>query len=161
MLISCFSPDGSGVPPTATFAKNYAQSRCSNGQVACWPDGNSSSDGALLLKTEIDDGECDAPQYRTLPSARRSWRTTHSKERSGGSSRPSRQAGAHYSGGQPRPSSDRVLRALFLLPETHAADDAVTADFGCGHACGGTDNGSLGGSRCRRDRGRMAGWKDR
>ena len=46
-------------------------------------------------------------------------------------------ARAHYSGGQPRPSSDRVRGALLLLPETHASDDAVTADPGCDHACGG------------------------
>ena len=44
--------------------------------------------------------------------------------------------------GQPRSPLDRVLRALFLSPATHASDDTVTADFGCDHACGHPDDGA-------------------
>ena len=50
MLISCFSPDNASVPPCSNIRKKLSAIKCSNGQVGCLPDGNSSNNGTLLQK---------------------------------------------------------------------------------------------------------------
>jgi hypothetical protein len=76
MLISCVSPDSACIPSTGRFKKIKRNQDAQTAKLSVRRMGTAQVTTALLQKTEIDDGECDAPQQR-IPPARRSWRTTY------------------------------------------------------------------------------------